>query len=456
VDDVLSLITVINEIASQTNLLSMNAAIEAAHAGDAGKGFAVVAQEIRSLAESTGQNALSISQTLNKLVEQINRAGTISLESGKSFEEIEKGAGTVASAFSEIHENTESLLISSQQLSQNTRDLQEIAAESTASVHEIEYGATDINKVLQDSKQVASKLREDMEKLTNESKISNFNLTKVSESYLKISESFLEIMQARTSYLGKQNELENKLFISNLMVAHVNWMGISRSILDGSTDNADQGILDDHHCRLGQWIYSRGKEYIGDDRKFENLKSRHVLLHKVLSEIVELKDKDKMAEAELKFQELTGISNEIVQILMTLGYSDFISWNANLSVRVREFDDQHKKLLSLISDLYNRMEEGSGNDILGETLMKLIDYTEYHFGMEEKNFHLYNYPYKGEHIDQHNALVAKAKELHRGIERNEGVLSIEVLDFLQNWVVNHINKTDKMYTEFFSHKDIKA
>ena len=456
VDDVLSLITVINDIASQTNLLSMNAAIEAAHAGEAGKGFAVVAEEIRSLAESTGQNALTISGTLNKLVEQINRAGTISLESGKSFEQIEKGAGTVAEAFSEIHKNTETLLENAQQLSRNTGSLQEIASESTASVSEIEFGTNDINKVLQDSKQIAANLTDEMQKLSNDSKISNFNLTKVSESYLKTSESFLEIMLARSEYLGKKNQLENKLFISNLMVAHVNWMGLSRSILDGSLDERDVSIMDDRHCRLGKWIYSRGKEYIGDAGKFEKLKSRHTALHDTIAEIVKLKNQGNMIEAETKFQLLTGISNEVVQILMTLGYSDFISWNENLSVSVREFDEQHKVLLRLISDLFNRMEDGSGNDILGETLKKLIDYTEYHFGMEERNFNQHGYPLKEEHINQHNQLVSKAKELYRGIEKNEGVLSIEVLDFLQNWVVNHINKTDKKYSEFFKGKVIKS
>jgi len=454
VDDVLSLITVINDIASQTNLLSMNAAIEAAHAGDAGKGFAVVAEEIRSLAESTAQNALSISSTLNTLVEQINRAGDISRESGESFDEIEKGAETVSEAFTEIHKRTGSLLASSEQLSQSTHDLQEIAAESTASIHEIEFGSSDINKVLLDSKAIASNLRDAMQSLADESKISNFNLTKVSESYLKTSESFLEIIQSRSQYLNEKNNLETKLYISNLMVAHVNWMGLARAVLDGSLSAEESGILDDRRSRLGQWILSRGKEYIKNKSMFESLNSRHTRLYQVIGEIVQLKEKGQLMEAEKQFSVLTQVSSEIVQILMTLGYSDFVSWNDSLSVNVKEFDSQHKKLLQLIADLYKRMQDGSGNDILSETLDKLVEYTVYHFGSEEKNFHKFNYPHAKEHIGQHQILVRKAQELQRGLQKSEGVLSIEVLDFLQDWVLHHINKTDKKYSDFFKGKSL--
>ncbi len=454
VDDVLSLITVINDIASQTNLLSMNAAIEAAHAGEAGKGFAVVAEEIRSLAESTAQNSLSISDTLNKLVEQINRAGMISRESGESFSEIENGAQTVSDAFSEISRNTETLVSASQQLSRATEDLQEISAESTGSVHEIELGSEDINKVLQDSKRIASNLRSDMEKLTDESRISNYNLTKVSESYLSNNEAIIEIMKANRDFTGGKNVLENKLFISNLMVAHVNWMGMARSVLDGKLDENDISVLGDKNCRLGKWIYSRGEKFINNPSKFNRLKDIHSDLHEKVREIIALKNEGDFDRAEQGFITLTDISQEIIQVIMTLGYDDLIQWNENFSVRVNEFDTHHKKLLALISNLYEKMEVGAGNEVLATTLGELINYTEYHFGAEEKNFHKYDYPEKEAHIKQHNALVKKAKDLHSGIINNEGVLSIEVLDFLQDWVVNHINKIDKKYSGFFQDKSI--
>lgn len=100
------------------------------------------------------------------------------------------------------------------------------------------------------------------------------------------------------------------------------------------------------------------------------------------------------------------------------------------------------------------MEKGDGNTFLLPILNELIDYTAYHFSAEEAVFEKYDYPQKESHIQQHQGFVAKAKELYSGLQAGSAVLTNEVLDFLQEWVVDHIMKTDSLYSEFLSDKEI--
>jgi hemerythrin-like metal-binding protein len=131
-----------------------------------------------------------------------------------------------------------------------------------------------------------------------------------------------------------------------------------------------------------------------------------------------------------------------------------INWNETYSVKIKEIDTQHKKLVDLINLLHDSMKGGKGREQVEPILTELVNYTAYHFSFEEKLFGQHNYPDTKIHIRQHNDLLEQVKIYIKSFQDGKGVLPIELMDFLQKWLLNHINGTDKKYSAFFNSKGI--
>lgn len=141
VGDILEMISIIQEISSRTDLLAMNAAIEAAHAGDAGKGFAVVAEEIGRLSEATAENSATISTVLKTVVEKIERAGTAGDDTLRVFREINEKVAQVALGLEEINRSTLEIAGGGEQILKAMTSLNEITVRVREKSESIERNA---------------------------------------------------------------------------------------------------------------------------------------------------------------------------------------------------------------------------------------------------------------------------------------------------------------------------
>ncbi|MFZ5805579.1 MAG: bacteriohemerythrin [Verrucomicrobiota bacterium] len=132
-----------------------------------------------------------------------------------------------------------------------------------------------------------------------------------------------------------------------------------------------------------------------------------------------------------------------------------IEWNNSLSVNVAEIDKQHQQLVNMINELNDAMKSGKGKDVLNDILTKLIKYTQGHFATEEKYFDKFNYPDTEAHKEEHRALVQQVSDFKKQFDSGTVGLSVQIMEFLSNWLKKHIQGTDKKYSACFNANGLK-
>lgn len=165
VDEILQIISVINNIASQTSILAMNAAIEAAHAGEYGRGFAVVADEIRKLSDSTNRNSKQIREQLEHVVSVVGETHSMSAETKRSFGAIQDEVEATARAFDEINATMRELASGTESVMRSSAKVGDVTGTIQTEVKNVASQSHDITSSMDHVRNISSSVRTGMDEI---------------------------------------------------------------------------------------------------------------------------------------------------------------------------------------------------------------------------------------------------------------------------------------------------
>jgi len=133
----------------------------------------------------------------------------------------------------------------------------------------------------------------------------------------------------------------------------------------------------------------------------------------------------------------------------------FLAWEPKYELGIKSVDDDHKKLVTIIDELLGALSQGKGKEVVLPIIKKLEDYTLFHFRREEFYMKCANFAELPSHLIEHKRFVDRLKELKEKGMQNDVSVSVELMKFLKEWLINHIQVTDRRYEQLLKKSGVQ-
>ena len=313
VDEIMKMTGAISDIATRTDLLSMNAAIEAAHAGASGRGFAVVAKEIRGLSESAAKNVDSIVQALSRIEKSIGNVHEVSGANVATFGAFGAEINGFVDSFREIDGATREASIGTREIVEASASLAAISEAVRTEAHKIREGVVSVEDLMHSVRGASEKTAKTIERMTENVRASNSGLDGLASTLVDVRTDMEGIEEKMGKASGSQS-----VDIPKLMAQHLHWVIKARLALDGQLPEEARKIGDHTKCELGRWMDSPASASLRAKQVFPEFENYHRQLHAAANEIILSAGSAPVEENEARFQKLLDISKHIMSTLPSL------------------------------------------------------------------------------------------------------------------------------------------
>jgi len=302
----------INAISAQTNMLAMNAAIEAAHAGQAGRGFSVVADEIRKLSEVTRSNAINITGTVKNTMASLDEVRNTVNKASETMVWIEEEVMKAASSFEAITQNMQKLDIDSSNMAQVAHSIDDSGSDLQKQSESTYNGLKEITNAMQGLTTLESQIKESANIVSS----SAISITSFFHESLRTE---LELQTAIDASIKTAALFEKEPFpFTYMAIRDITWVARIRRLLDGALEKELDLSINHKTCIIGQWFENFARKEYGSMPVFQSLDKVHEEFHDLIKEIAAQKDRLSQKEQESKYAYLIKICEKLIDGLTKL------------------------------------------------------------------------------------------------------------------------------------------